>query len=310
MGGELLGLRAWRLARWAEDGGVRLCSLSRMDLWHGPVFASDFKPLAESSCGAGVYAMKAEFRPRVNTLGIDGTFETDWLSGRDAWIWGWIALSGQVIEHALGYRAERAVVRRLHLGVQAHLACHSPAAVAALVRELEDRYQCPVRAGYWEPRKALRIVGGIRDMLDSLPSIPVVQPPAPACPVPPGAPVPPSTSSPATVAPASQSLRIRRLRRPRRPVPRPLLKREAVVKAFRKAERLLGHDWPVKGRGHCRRATIRNPYDRDVRPVTRSWKYFSPHDALGRRHVFPMAVIEVAAKILGVALERIMLREY
>jgi hypothetical protein len=59
-------------------------------------------------------------------------------------VWGWVALSGTVIEHEHGYRAARAVVRRLRFGARAHLLFQKPGEIEAVRDELERRYQCPV----------------------------------------------------------------------------------------------------------------------------------------------------------------------
>jgi len=56
-----------------------------------------------------------------------------------------VALSGQVVEHQFGYRAERAVIRRLRLGVAAHRCFRSPEELARVLDELERRYQCRVK---------------------------------------------------------------------------------------------------------------------------------------------------------------------
>ena len=48
---------------------MRLQSVSRLDLWHGPVFTADHVPLAAENCGSGVYAIKASHRPRTDEAG-------------------------------------------------------------------------------------------------------------------------------------------------------------------------------------------------------------------------------------------------
>lgn len=62
-------------------------------------------------------------------------------------MWGWVGLYGQVIEHDFGYRAEHAVIRRLRLGVRAHLWFDRPEELATVINELERRCQCSVKAG-------------------------------------------------------------------------------------------------------------------------------------------------------------------
>jgi hypothetical protein len=135
-GGELLAWRVWNLCR-ACDGGLRLVSFTRGTVWDGPVFTADHRPLAVRDCGSGVYALKPGTRP--------GRKQFDWALGAETWVRGWVALSGQVVEHQLGYRAERAVIRRLRLGVAAHRRFRSPEELARVRDELERRYQCQVK---------------------------------------------------------------------------------------------------------------------------------------------------------------------
>ena len=73
---------------------------------------------------------------------------------------GWVALSGRVVEHELGYRAERAVIRKLRLGVGTHLVEQRIPALHRIARELEDRYQAPVKIGWTERRLARTLLGG------------------------------------------------------------------------------------------------------------------------------------------------------
>ena len=51
-----------------------------------------------------------------------------------------------------------------------------------------------------------------------------------------------------------------------------------VVHAFALAERILGANWRLKGRGHCRRATLKAPYSNHaVKGAARSWTHVCPH---------------------------------
>ncbi len=306
--GELLALRAWRLVRWEEDGGLRLGSLSQGDVWHGPVFRADFRPEAKPGCGSGVYAIKPSRRPRRNNLGPGSLGVFDWLTGPDTWIWGWVALSGQVVEHVEGYRAEVAVVRRLHLGVQAHLAFPWPGEIEALMRDLEIRYQCPVKAGYWESRKAIRILS-IKDLPASrLPKVPILGPrDLPPARLPAIVPVRVQGAAPVP-APISlrQSAHVPKQKRaaPKGPAP------QVVAVAIRKAERKLGARWQLAGNGHDRRVTLRGWYSRAARRVTSCWERVHPHEAAGWLILWPLAVVLLAAKILRVQPATLIGREY
>lgn len=83
-----------------------------------------------------------------------------------------------------------------------------------------------------------------------------------------------------------------------------------VQRAFVEAEKKLGITWPIKGRGHCRRATLGVAYARTVQRVTSSWVRMTPQFTGSRRNLFPLAIIEEAARILGVPFWILMGREY
>jgi hypothetical protein len=78
----------------------------------------------------------------------------DWVWTDFCWVTGWVGLSGRVVEHELGYRAERAVIRKLRLGLGIHLVEQRLPALLRIARELEDHYQAPVRIGWTERRLA------------------------------------------------------------------------------------------------------------------------------------------------------------
>ena len=134
--GELIGWRVWRLARWRRDGSLRLCSIAHRTIWPGPVTTADREPTAVPTDRHGLYVLKPNVRSRSSTR---GEFDRLW-----AIVWGWVAVSGTLVEHENGYRAARAVVRRLRLGVRAHLMFQKPGEIEAVRDELERRYQCPV----------------------------------------------------------------------------------------------------------------------------------------------------------------------
>jgi hypothetical protein len=103
-------------------------------------------PLDVTRYFSGIYALKLNVADQVQ-----------WQNVR-CWITGTIALSGRVVEHALGYRAERAVVRELRLGVGTHLAVRSLDEVREIITALEDRYQVPVNIGQREREIADRML--------------------------------------------------------------------------------------------------------------------------------------------------------
>ncbi|PYP66163.1 MAG: hypothetical protein DMD36_17815 [Gemmatimonadetes bacterium] len=101
------------------------------------MFTADQCPLPFPGCSSGVYALKPGTRP--------GRGQFNSALGAETWVRGWVALSGQVVEHQFGYRAERAMIRRLRLGVAAHRCFRSPEELARVLDELERRYQCRVK---------------------------------------------------------------------------------------------------------------------------------------------------------------------
>jgi len=73
-----------------------------------------------------------------------------------------------------------------------------------------------------------------------------------------------------------------------------------VVAAFQQAERELGTNSRLSGRGHCRRVTLDARYSRVLRPAIRSCAWVSPHSAPSSRILFPLALAQRAAEILRV----------
>jgi hypothetical protein len=152
---ELIGWCAWRLGYWEPDGGLRLVSLSTKWVWDGPVFTSDIIPEAIEAHHSGVCALKR--RPLTHS---------EWAWSPDCCVTGWVALSGRVVEHGLGYRAERVVIRRLRLGIGTHLRVVDPDYLRWIQSTLEQRHQAPVKLGAVERRFAIRrrskssLVGG------------------------------------------------------------------------------------------------------------------------------------------------------
>ena len=103
-------------------------------------------PLATIQPPSGIYALKPTVLDRFN-----------W-QNEHCWVTGTIALSGRVVEHEIGYRAERAVVRELRLGVGAHLAVRSLKKLREIVDALEDRYQVAVNIGQSDREVADRML--------------------------------------------------------------------------------------------------------------------------------------------------------
>ena len=99
---ELLGWRFWRLGRLRSGGGIRLLSFRAPATWDGTVLSAHRLPSESPFSTSGVYALKALPPRRADVRWSD-----------DCWVSGWVALSGRVIEHEHGYRAERIVIRRL-----------------------------------------------------------------------------------------------------------------------------------------------------------------------------------------------------
>ena len=106
----------------------------------------DGVPLPSTERPTGIYALKPKLADRVG-----------W-QNESCWVTGTIALSGRVVEHQLGYRAERAVVRELRLGVGAHLVIRSLKQLREIIDELESRYQVTVSVGQAEREIADRML--------------------------------------------------------------------------------------------------------------------------------------------------------
>ena len=267
-----------------------------------------------------MYAIKASHRPRTDEAGALDSPAFDWLTGPTTWVWGWVALLGQVVEHAHGYRAQTAVVRRLHLGVLAHLAFGSPQALAWLMRQLEDRYQCPVRPGYWEPRKASRIrshtsypatglphlalVGQPSRIVDA-PSRPAAAPGQPQQLAPAATPsTPPAAPTSRPAAPAAVPAPAATARRPRWPLSKD------VVRAFQKAEREIGAKWQLMGAATAGGSRSIGGTRASCGRRRSCWLRFTPHESAFRVIVFPLAVVRRAARILRVKAEVLIGQEY
>lgn len=144
---ELIAWRFWKLGRLTSDGGIRLLSFRPPFAWDGPVLRAHRLPSESPFSCAGVYALKAAPPANADVLWSD-----------ECWVSGWVALSGRVVEHEQGYRAEQAVIRALRLGVGTHLRVLETPDLLALAAELERRYQAPVDLGAVERGYSARVL--------------------------------------------------------------------------------------------------------------------------------------------------------
>jgi len=70
---------------------------------------------------------------------------------------------------------------------------------------------------------------------------------------------------------------------------------------FAQAQRALGTDWQLYGRGHCERVTLKAHYSRHARlGAPESVAHFSPSGCLGWRYIYPAALVRRAASILKI----------
>ena len=145
--GELLAMREWRL--WSQEGRAVLTSLSGEPVWDGPVLRSPWSPERPHEPSAGVRGIN----PRNRRF----FWNAEYFFAARTWLWGWVALSGRVEDWRIGWRAEVAAIRHLRLGAQTLAIFETRDDARGLVKELEDRYQCPVKIGYpeWRLSRAL-----------------------------------------------------------------------------------------------------------------------------------------------------------
>lgn len=135
-------------------------SITAPCIWNGPVACAD-RPRDAIDTPSGIYALKADVADRSHLRTAEG-----------CWVTGLVALSGRVVEHAYGYRAQRAVVRELRLGVGTHLAVRSLHRLRQVMECLEDRYQVAVDIGQSEREIADRLLmHGRRPQCPKLPFV-------------------------------------------------------------------------------------------------------------------------------------------
>ena len=120
-----------------------------------------------------------------------------------------------------------------------------------------------------------------------------------------------STNGPTRVVPSPGRSQPRRTRRRSKGCSTHGLRFADVVRAFALAERILGATWQLKGRGHCRRASLNALYSSHaLKGAARSWNRVRPHHVLDWKRLMPVAIIEKAAELLGVPAALLMAREY
>jgi hypothetical protein len=87
------------------------------------------------------------------------------------------------------------------------------------------------------------------------------------------------------------------------------IKQSEVERAFAHAQEELGTDWQLKGRGHCRRVTLRSQFSRAARcGAPDCWQTVA---TLGwHRRLFPLAIVTRAARILGIPADCLVSQEF
>jgi len=112
---EIYGYRRWRIELGGEDG-PRLSSITARKIWDGPVYQSPEPPRFHESIHRahgsstknrlGIYVNKFEsYLDSIEHTNIDAKGQYV-----DGFVFGIVRMSGIVIEHEQGYRAERAVI--------------------------------------------------------------------------------------------------------------------------------------------------------------------------------------------------------
>lgn len=117
--GEILAFRGWHLS---GEFLTPLATRAARETWYGPVAIADEKPTEHND--SGLYAVHMT---QKRLAALITNYHPD--------VYGFVGLFGTVWEHELGYRAERAVIRRLILRVPA---------TQAFTALLSNRYECDV----------------------------------------------------------------------------------------------------------------------------------------------------------------------
>jgi hypothetical protein len=131
----MIAYRGWKIPGPREDAPFPiLTSVSRSDEWLGPVFNADKVPIKQDYLGSGIYCTK--FVPKPGTINYE--YFTHGAYGE-------VELSGTVIEHDWGYRAEIATVRKIIVrDLYPYWPYRMLMSTEDFIKRLEDRYQCDV----------------------------------------------------------------------------------------------------------------------------------------------------------------------
>lgn len=114
MKGELIAWRAWKL-----DKDNRLTSVSHGTVWEGPTLTADEKPAKSNHNGLWCYKHRKVAMAHVGDHAVIGS----------------VALTGRVVEHTKGFRAETMTIQSLEVLDDRN---------DQLCDELQQRYQCDV----------------------------------------------------------------------------------------------------------------------------------------------------------------------
>lgn len=128
---EIMGWRAWSLTK-DENGEPILYSATKRTMWQGPTLTADELPAPNSA--HGIYCYKPDLKDKAKFYG---------------YIYGEVALSGRVVELDFGYRAERAIIRALHIAPPTVGGALDGLDLQDLARSLSARYGVEVVMDPW-----------------------------------------------------------------------------------------------------------------------------------------------------------------
>ena len=132
----LIGWRGWRLNEW-EPRDFRLQSLVVSDIWHSPVFRAEGKPSVLRPPTSTVNMREGEVHGIYAYNDIDFALRelSVWTKRDNLIVIGKLELTGTVIVHTLGFRAEVATLVKLLMSEY-----HG----SEVIRNMENTYQCEV----------------------------------------------------------------------------------------------------------------------------------------------------------------------